>query len=61
MEQPVLFHPAEGSTMEEMLLLGLGSDLDGCMTLSKSFWLVLSSPPAFICLLHADGFSIPLY
>lgn len=33
---------------------GLGFALDGCMTLNKSFWLVLSLP-ALTCLLYADG------
>lgn len=37
-----LFHPASGSSMGKEVLPGLGSALHGCMTLSKSFWLVLS-------------------
>ena len=41
--------------MGEVLSPGLGSALDGCMTLSKSCRLVLSCPPDFTCLLYADG------
>lgn len=44
-----------GAVMGEVLSPGLGSALDGCMTLSKSFRLVLSCPPDSTCLLYADG------
>lgn len=41
--------------MGERLLPGQGSALDDCTTLSKSFWLVLSPPLKFSCLLYAEG------
>lgn len=47
--------------MREVLLRVLGSALDGCMTLSKPFWLVLSSTLDFTCLLHAYGSRVYIF
>ena len=41
--------------MREMLLPVQGSALDDCMTVSKSFWLVVSPSLEFNCLLYAEG------
>ena len=49
------FRGCSWEVMGEMLLPGQGSALDDCMTLSKSFWLVLSPPLEFSCLLYAEG------